>query len=135
MVRPFAGKPTEKRTRSWPSVGRMVTAERSRISAAAYRDQTAFSGAFGLKGVFFNFLIKQPVQVVLQGDAAVLFLIISGRKGRLRAVNLDAEPGGRSKGVSLHMVDAKNEVPEEIRPSQILVGRVAFMVHCAQHAP
>ena len=105
------------------------------LTAAAYRDQTAFSGTSGLKGIFFNFLIKQSVQVVLQGDSAVLFLIISGREGRLRAVDLDAEPGRGGEGISLDMIDAENEAPEGIGASQILVGRVAFMVHRAQHAP
>ena len=104
------------------------------LAAAADRDQAALAGAFGLEGIFFDLLKKQPVQVILQGDAAVLFLIISGRKGGLRAVHLDAEPGRGGKGISLDMVDAKDEASEGIESLQVLVGRVAFMIHRAQQA-
>ena len=103
------------------------------LSAAAYRDQAAFSGALCLEAVFFDLLIKRPVQIILQGDSAVLFLIVCGRKGRLRPVDLDAETGRRGEGVALYMVDSQDEASEGIGPLQILVGRIALMIHRAQH--
>ena len=104
------------------------------LPAAADCDQTAFSRSFGLKGIFFNFLEEQPVQVVLQGDTAMLFLIICGRESGPRAVHLHAETGRGSEGIPLYMVDVQEEASKGIASLQILVGRITFMVHCPQHA-
>ena len=104
------------------------------LPAPAHGNQTALSGSLCLKGIFLYFLIKKPIQIILQSNAAMLFQIIFQRKSRLCPADENTETGRGSEGISLYMIDSQHIGSEGICPLQIFIGWIAFTVDCMEHA-
>ena len=74
-------------------------------TAPADADKAALAGAFGFKGVLFDFLVKKAVEVILEGHPFVPGIEEGAGEACCFSVNKDAQAGWRGKGISLYMVD------------------------------
>jgi len=75
------------------------------LTAPADADKAALAGAFGFKGVLFDFLVKKAVEVILEGHPFVPGIEEGAGEACCFSVNKDAQAGWRGKGISLYMVD------------------------------
>ena len=75
------------------------------LSRTADADQAAFAGAPGLEGEASDGPSEGAQDIVRQRGAFVGKIQIFLREARPAAVHINAETGGRSEGVSLHVID------------------------------
>ena len=73
-------------------------------------NQTAFSGTFCTEGVAVYLLFELAGQVITQGGFGKYILVIFTGKSRISVRDLYTDMGGRGKGISLDMVNGKNEI-------------------------
>ena len=83
------------------------------LPAAADRYKAAFAGAFCFKVISVNFLTKDTCEVVAERSPLVGRVKKSGREAGLSALDDQAYLGGRSKGISLYVVNGQ-KIPGEL---------------------
>lgn len=85
-------------------------------------NQTAFSGTLCTEGVAVYLLFELACQVITQGGSGKYILVIFTGKSRISVRDLYTDMGGRGKGISLDMVNGKNEIFKAVN-ALTLVGR------------